>query len=228
LVTSVRQLNRKGLHVELTNSSGDVAVRGGSVVSRAVTTMDGISASRLKIAEIIGTFDGIAFQTKILALNAAVEAARAGEKGRGFGVVASEDRSLELRCAAAAKDIKNLIGASVEKVATGAALVSKAGVATIRIGSQVKRVTDLIIEISASITEQTKGIEQMCDAMAQLNQVAQQNAALLEERAANAENLRLPASQLAQAVSFFKLHSSAHPILRAVLAIDADGEGAAL
>jgi methyl-accepting chemotaxis protein len=191
--------------VQLATTASGVAGQGGEVVGRVVATMEDISASSKKIADIIGVIDGIAFQTNILALNAAVEAARAGEQGRGFAVVAGEVRSLAQRSAEAAKEIKNLIGASVEKVATGSSLVGDAGRTMGEIVSQVKRVTDLINEISAASVEQTTGIGQIGDAVTQLDQVTQQNAALVEESAAAADSLQQQASQLAQAISFFTL-----------------------
>jgi methyl-accepting chemotaxis protein len=190
---------------QMATSASTVAAQGGEVVGRVVATMEDISASSKKIADIIGTIDGIAFQTNILALNAAVEAARAGEQGRGFAVVASEVRSLAQRSAQAAKEIKGLIGASVEKVAAGTALVDDAGRTMGEIVSQVKRVSDLISEISAASVEQTSGIGQIGDAVSQLDQVTQQNAALVEESAAAAESLKVQAVQLAQAVAFFTL-----------------------
>jgi methyl-accepting chemotaxis protein len=170
-----------------------------------VSTMEDISASSRKIADIIGVIDGIAFQTNILALNAAVEAARAGEQGRGFAVVASEVRSLAQRSAEAAKEIKSLIGASVDRVEAGTRLVGDAGQTMSEIVVQVKRVSDLLGEISAASVEQTAGIGQVGDAVAQLDQVTQQNAALVEESAAAAESLKHQAVQLAQAVSFFTM-----------------------
>ena len=170
-----------------------------------VGTMDAISESSTKIAEIISVIDGIAFQTNILALNAAVEAARAGEQGRGFAVVATEVRNLAHRSAEAAKEIKSLIGASVERVEAGSRLVSDAGSTMSDIVAQVKRVSDLIGEISAATLEQTSGIGQVSQAVSQLDQVTQQNAALVEESAAAAESLRQQAGKLVEAVSVFKI-----------------------
>jgi methyl-accepting chemotaxis protein len=190
---------------QLAASASDVAARGGQVVGQVVTTMQAITDSSRRIADIIGTIDGIAFQTNILALNAAVEAARAGEQGRGFAVVAGEVRSLAQRSAEAAREIKTLIGSSVEKVNQGGALVDEAGRTMEDIVSQVRRVTDLISEISAASQEQTQGIGQVGDAVSQLDQVTQQNAALVEESAAAAESLKHQAAQLSQAVSVFTL-----------------------
>jgi methyl-accepting chemotaxis protein len=190
---------------QLATAARDVATRGGDVVGQVVATMDEISASSRRIADIIGTIDGIAFQTNILALNAAVEAARAGEQGRGFAVVAGEVRSLAQRSAQAAKEIKSLIGASVEKVDTGAKLVGDAGATMQDIVQQVKRVSDLIAEISAASAEQTSGIGQIGDAVTQLDQATQQNAALVEQSAAAAESLRQQAEQLVAAVSVFRV-----------------------
>jgi methyl-accepting chemotaxis protein len=170
-----------------------------------VATMEAITASSKKIVDIIGVIDGIAFQTNILALNAAVEAARAGEQGRGFAVVASEVRSLAQRSAAAAKEIKGLITDSVEKVEAGSAQVGEAGRTMSDIVTQVKRVNDLISEISAATKEQTQGISQVGDAVNQLDQVTQQNAALVEESSAAAESLSQQAAMLVDAVSVFKL-----------------------
>ena len=181
------------------------AVKGGQTVGTVVATMQDIATSSKKIADIIGVIDGIAFQTNILALNAAVEAARAGEQGRGFAVVASEVRSLAGRSADAAKEIKALIGASVEKVEVGARQVNEAGASMDEIVTQVQRVTQLISEISNATTEQTLGISQVGDAVTQLDQVTQQNAALVEESAAAAESLRHQAAQLAETVSVFKI-----------------------
>ena len=192
---------------QLANAASAVATKGGEVVGRVVTTMDEITASSRKIADIIGVIDGIAFQTNILALNAAVEAARAGEQGRGFAVVASEVRSLAQRSADAAKEIKTLIGQSVEKVEAGAKLVGDAGATMQDIVAQTGRVTDLIGEISAAAREQKQGIGQVTEAAGQLDQVTQQNAALVEESAAAADSLRQQAAQLAQLVSVFRVAS---------------------
>ncbi len=190
---------------QMATSASAVARKGGEVVSQVVTTMDDISASSRRIADIIGVIDGIAFQTNILALNAAVEAARAGEQGRGFAVVASEVRSLAQRSAEAAREIKALIGDSVAKVETGAHLVADAGTTMTDVVSQVQRVADLIGEISSSALEQTSGIGQVNDAVTQLDQVTQQNAALVEESAAAAESLKQQANRLAEMVQVFKL-----------------------
>jgi methyl-accepting chemotaxis protein len=184
------------------------AVNGGQAVGTVVATMQDIAASSRKIADIIGVIDGIAFQTNILALNAAVEAARAGEQGRGFAVVASEVRSLAGRSADAAKEIKALIGASVEKVDLGARQVDAAGASMDEIVAQVRRVSQLIGEISNATAEQSTGIGQVGDAVTQLDQVTQQNAALVEESAAAAESLRHQAAQLAEVVSVFKTAQS--------------------
>ncbi len=194
---------------QLATSAASVAGAGGEVVGRVVATMEDISDSSRKIADIIGTIDGIAFQTNILALNAAVEAARAGEQGRGFAVVAGEVRSLAQRSAEAAKEIKSLIGASVEKVQVGSALVGEAGSTMGEIVAQVQRVSDLLGEISAASSEQTHGIGQIGNAVAQLDQVTQQNAALVEESAAAADSLRTQAQQLAQAVAYFQIAQGA-------------------
>ncbi|MDM0027336.1 methyl-accepting chemotaxis protein [Variovorax saccharolyticus] len=190
---------------QLAVSASEVAVKGGSVVSQVVDTMGSINASSRKIVDIIGVIDGIAFQTNILALNAAVEAARAGEQGRGFAVVASEVRSLAQRSAAAAKEIKTLIGDSVEKVEEGSKQVAEAGKTMEEIVDSVKRVTDIMGEITAASQEQTSGIEQINQAITQMDQVTQQNAALVEEAAAAAGSLQEQAGSLVQAVSVFKL-----------------------
>ncbi|KQV89937.1 hypothetical protein ASD15_24910 [Massilia sp. Root351] len=186
-------------------SASDVAQRGGAVVSQVVDTMGMINASAHKIVDIIGVIDGIAFQTNILALNAAVEAARAGEQGRGFAVVASEVRNLAQRSAAAAREIKVLIGDSVEKVSTGARLVDQAGSTMEEIVVNVRRVSDIIGEITAASVEQTSGIEQINRAISQMDQVTQQNAALVEEAAAAAAALQDQSQALAHAVSVFQL-----------------------
>ena len=189
----------------LAGTASAAAVKGGEVVGQVVATMQDIAAASKKITDIIAVIDGIAFQTNILALNAAVEAARAGEQGRGFAVVASEVRSLAQRSASAAKEIKTLIGASVEKVDNGAQLVSNAGQSMEDIVTQVKRVSDLIGEISSATGEQTIGISQVGEAVMQLDQVTQQNAALVEQSAAAADSLKHQAAKLAQIVSVFRL-----------------------
>ena len=185
-----------------------VAERGGAVVKQVVFTMEEINVSSRKISDIIGVIDGIAFQTNILALNAAVEAARAGEQGRGFAVVASEVRSLAQRSAEAAKEIKTLIGTSVEKVASGTKLVSDAGVTMSDIVQSVRKVADVIGEITAAASEQSSGISHVNQAIGNLDQMTQQNAALVEESAAAAESLREQADQLARAVAVFKISGS--------------------
>lgn len=190
---------------QLAASASEVAVRGGAVVAKVVSTMDSITASSKKIVEIINVIDGIAFQTNILALNAAVEAARAGEQGRGFAVVASEVRSLAQRSAAAAKEIKELINDSVETVGAGSILVGQAGVTMHDIVDSVHRVTDIMSEITAASREQSNGIEQVNLAIAQMDQVTQQNAALVEQAAAAAEAMQDQASRLNQVVTFFQL-----------------------
>ncbi|MFI5445995.1 methyl-accepting chemotaxis protein [Polaromonas sp. UC242_47] len=190
---------------QLAVSASSVAVRGGSVVAEVVGTMGAINASSRKIVDIIGVIDGIAFQTNILALNAAVEAARAGEQGRGFAVVAAEVRNLAQRSAAAAKEIKTLIGDSVDKVEEGSKQVAEAGKTMDEIVDSVKRVTDIMAEITAASQEQTSGIEQINQAITQMDQVTQQNAALVEEAAAAAASLQEQASGLSQVVSVFKL-----------------------
>src|SRR3546814_140291 len=170
--------------------------------------MDEISASAKRIVDIIGLIDGIAFQTNILALNAAVEAARAGEQGRGFAVVATEVRNLAQRSAAAAKEIKGLIGDSVEKVEAGTKLVAEAGTTMDEIVDGVKRVADIMAEITAASQEQSDGIEQVNQAISQMDQVTQQNAALVEEAAAAAESLQDQARNLEQAVSVLRINHS--------------------
>ena len=190
---------------QLASTASEAAERGGAVVGQVVSTMDEITAASKKVVDIIGVIDGIAFQTNILALNAAVEAARAGEQGRGFAVVASEVRSLAQRSGAAAREIKSLIGDSVSKVENGTRLVADAGSTMEDIVHQVKRVNDMIGEIASASSEQSTGIGQIGDAVAQLDQVTQQNAALVEESAAAAESLNQQAAQLARIVSTFKL-----------------------
>jgi methyl-accepting chemotaxis protein len=195
---SARQAN------QLAATAAEVAARGGSVVSQVVTTMDEINQSSRKINDIIGVIDGIAFQTNILALNAAVEAARAGEQGRGFAVVAGEVRNLAQRSAEAAKEIKGLIGASVERVDAGSRLVADAGQTMSEIVGSVQRVSDIIGEITAASGEQSEGIGQVNVAVNQLDQMTQQNAALVEQSAAAAQSLKEQAEQLALVVGRFR------------------------
>ncbi len=190
---------------QLATSASAVATKGGAVVGEVVSTMDAISASSKKIADIIGVIDGIAFQTNILALNAAVEAARAGEQGRGFAVVASEVRNLAQRSAGAAKEIKELITDSVGKVDSGTKLVADAGNTMAEVVASVKRVTDIMAEITAASLEQSSGIEQVSQAIVQMDQVTQQNAALVEESAAAAESMEEQAKQLSTVVAVFKV-----------------------
>ena len=191
----------------LASAASAVAQRGGEVVTQVVATMDDIDASSRKIADIIGVIDGIAFQTNILALNAAVEAARAGEQGRGFAVVAGEVRALAGRSAEAAKEIKGLIGTSVDKVKTGSRLVQDAGRTMEEIVASVQRVSDIIGEITGASTEQSSGIGEINAAVTQLDQMTQQNAALVEQGAAAAESLREQAQQLHRVVGAFRLDS---------------------
>jgi methyl-accepting chemotaxis protein len=198
---------------QLASSASHVAERGGEVVAQVVRTMDEINASSRKIADITGVIDGIAFQTNILALNAAVEAARAGEQGRGFAVVAGEVRTLAQRSAEAAKEIKALIGASVERVENGARQVQEAGSTMTEIVGSVRRVNDIIGEITSAASEQSQGIGQVNTAVTQLDQMTQQNAALVEESAAAAESLKDQAQRLMQVVATFRLggHAAAAP-----------------
>jgi methyl-accepting chemotaxis protein len=193
---------------QLAQGASGVAVKGGDVVGQVVETMKGINDSSKKIADIISVIDGIAFQTNILALNAAVEAARAGEQGRGFAVVAGEVRSLAQRSAGAAKEIKGLINASVQRVEHGTALVDQAGHTMGEIVTAIKRVTDIVAEISASSNEQSSGVSQVGEAISQMDQATQQNAALVEESAAAAESMSQQAQQLVGAVAVFKLQAA--------------------
>jgi methyl-accepting chemotaxis protein len=193
---------------QLAASAAEIAVRGGQVVGQVVTTMDEINHSSKKISDIIGVIDGIAFQTNILALNAAVEAARAGEQGRGFAVVAGEVRNLAQRSAEAAKEIKNLIGASVDRVEAGSRLVADAGQTMSEIVGSVQRVSDIIGEITAAAGEQSDGIGQVNVAVTQLDQMTQQNAALVEESAAAAESLKDQAARLTEVIKIFRIDSA--------------------
>jgi methyl-accepting chemotaxis protein len=193
---------------QMASSAAEVARRGGTAVSQVTVTMEDINGSSRRIADIIGVIDGIAFQTNILALNAAVEAARAGEQGRGFAVVASEVRSLAQRSAEAAKEIKGLIGQSVDKVELGSRLVGDAGATMNEIVASVQRVTDIIGEISAAASEQSSGIGQIGVAVNQLDQMTQQNAALVEESAAAAESLKEQAKTLSNVIATFRLDSA--------------------
>ena len=190
---------------QLAQSASTVAVQGGQVVAQVVDTMKGINDSSKKIADIISVIDGIAFQTNILALNAAVEAARAGEQGRGFAVVASEVRSLAGRSAEAAREIKSLITESVNRVEAGSALVDQAGTTMQEVVGSIRRVTDIVGEISAASSEQSAGVTQVGEAVTQMDQVTQQNAALVEEMAAAASSLRSQAADLVNTVAVFKL-----------------------
>ncbi len=193
---------------QLAGTASEVAVKGGAVVSEVVETMGSINESARKIVDIIGVIDGIAFQTNILALNAAVEAARAGEQGRGFAVVAAEVRNLAQRSAAAAKEIKALIDNSVEKVDAGSKLVDQAGVTMQEVVASIRRVTDIMAEISAASQEQTAGIEQVQQAIMQMDQMTQQNAALVEESAAASEAMQEQANNLTQVIGVFKLDTA--------------------
>jgi methyl-accepting chemotaxis protein len=195
---------------ELASTASDIADRGGDLVDKVIGTMQEISDSSARIAEIVSVMEGIAFQTNILALNAAVEAARAGEQGRGFAVVASEVRSLALRAAAAAKDVKVLIHESVTRVESGSALVSETGTAIREIVGAVKRVDAIVHEIAAASNEQSTGIQQVGLAISQMDSVTQQNAALVEQAAAAAQSLSEQANGLAQVVAAFRLEAGGH------------------
>jgi len=195
---------------QLVVSASEIATRGGNVVSQVVTTMGSIKESSRKIVDIIGVIDGIAFQTNILALNAAVEAARAGEQGRGFAVVAAEVRNLAQRSAGAAKEIKALIGDSVGKVDSGSALVDEAGTTMDEIVASVRRVADIMSEITAASQEQSDGIEQINQAITQMDEMTQQNAALVEEAAAAAQSMQDQAVELSRSVSTFRLDDHGH------------------
>jgi len=199
---------------QLADAAADVAVKGGAVVAEVVGTMDAINAASRKIVDIISVIDGIAFQTNILALNAAVEAARAGEQGRGFAVVASEVRTLAQRSAAAAKEIKELIGDSVDKVNQGGKLVADAGATMQDIVASVHRVSTIITEITTASKEQSAGIDEVYKAIGEMDQVTQQNAALVEQAAAAAESMQQQAAQLAEVVSVFQVGGAADPSAR--------------
>jgi len=212
---------------QLSQGASEVAVKGGHVVAQVVGTMKDINDSSKKIVDIISVIDGIAFQTNILALNAAVEAARAGEQGRGFAVVASEVRSLAGRSAEAAKEIKSLISASVERVEQGTTLVDQAGVTMTEIVTAIKRVTDIMGEISAASTEQSAGVSQVGEAVTQMDQATQQNAALVEESAAAAESLKLQAEAMVRAVAVFKLSQGETPAAAVISPVVNPARGAA-
>jgi methyl-accepting chemotaxis protein len=212
---------------QLAKGATEVATQGGSVVSQVVTTMRGINDSSRKIGDIIGVIDGIAFQTNILALNAAVEAARAGEQGRGFAVVASEVRSLAQRSADAAKEIKTLIGRSVEQVEQGTVLVDQAGKTMGEIVGSIQRVSDIVAEITAASLEQSSGVQQVGQAVTQIDQTTQQNAALVEESAAAADSLRTQAQRLVQAVAVFKLAAGVDVVPPGDASVRAAGGGSA-
>jgi len=206
LTSTVRQNAENAKQAnQLALGATEVASKGGAVVSQVVSTMRDITDSSKKIADIIGVIDGIAFQTNILALNAAVEAARAGEQGRGFAVVASEVRSLAQRSANAAKEIKTLIADSTEKVHLGSSLVEQAGATMGEIVTSVKRVTDIMAEITAASQEQSVGIEQVNTTISQMDEVTQQNAALVEEASAAANSLEEQAQGLGKAIAAFTL-----------------------
>ncbi|NDP59418.1 MAG: HAMP domain-containing protein, partial [Oxalobacteraceae bacterium] len=217
-LTSTVKQNADSAHQanELATSASDVAQKGGQVVSQVVETMGSINESARKIVDIISVIDGIAFQTNILALNAAVEAARAGEQGRGFAVVASEVRNLAQRSAAAAKEIKVLIGDSVDKVDLGSRLVNEAGATMEQVVGSVRRVSEVISEITSASQEQTSGIEQISQAVGQMDEATQQNAALVEEAAAAAQSLQDQTASLSESVSRFRVDASQNRIAPAM------------
>ncbi len=202
---------------QLAVRASSVAVKGGKVVGEVIQTMQGINDASRRIADIISVIDGIAFQTNILALNAAVEAARAGEHGRGFAVVAGEVRTLAQRSTEAAREIKSLINASIERVEQGTALVGSAGQTMNEIVSAIQRVTDIVSEISSASQEQSSGVSQVGQAITQMDQATQQNAAMVEQSTAAAENLKDQAEQLVQAMAVFRVGSGrgVHAGLRA-------------
>ena len=212
LISTVRQnSDNADTASQLASAASGIAVEGGEVVRRVVATMTAINGSSRKIVDIISVIDGIAFQTNILALNAAVEAARAGEQGRGFAVVASEVRSLAQRSATAAKEIKLLIDDSVKKVGDGSVLVEQAGATMERVVDSVRKVADIVGEISLASREQSSGIEQVNDAISQMDEMTQQNAALVEQAAAAASSMQNQAAELAQLVSVFSLDQGSRP-----------------
>ena len=222
-VTVKQTADSAGTANQLASSASAVAQRGGAVVAQVITTMDEITTSSKRIADIIGTIDGIAFQTNILALNAAVEAARAGEQGRGFAVVASEVRSLAQRSAEAAREIKSLIGKSVESVESGSRLVADAGTTMTEIVASVQRVTDIIGEISAAASEQSAGIGNVNVAVSELDQMTQQNAALVEQSAAAAQSLADQSRKLAGVVATFRLAQGSPALAPAAQPVQAAG-----
>ncbi|WP_322029297.1 methyl-accepting chemotaxis protein [Paraburkholderia sp. J76] len=229
LTSSVRQNAQHANDASaLATGAADVAQRGGRVVEQVIETMEAISRSSGKIADITGIIDGIAFQTNILALNASVEAARAGEQGRGFAVVAGEVRMLAQRSAAAAREIKSLIDASVHDVRNGRTLVGEAGATMAEIVASVDKVSGLMKEIASATVEQSAGIEQVETAVSQMDQVTQQNAALVEEAAAAAESLEQQASQMAEAVATFRVSETADTLVAAPLTISTAREEGAL